>query len=83
VRHNLDSAKGIRSALAEIESVRRSLQQRLCTVEGGGELEEVESEGSSRDESNEDEDKDDDKDEDDKDKDEEDDNKDSFKGFLS
>jgi hypothetical protein len=54
-RHNLGSVEGIRSALEEVECVRRSLQQRLKSAERGGELEEVISEGSSGDEQNEDE----------------------------
>jgi len=53
-RHNLGSAEGIRSALEEVESVRRSLQQRLRAVESGAELEEAESEGSSGDDEDED-----------------------------
>jgi hypothetical protein len=62
-RHNLDSGEGIRSALEEIDSVRRSLQQRLRTYEQGGELEEVDSEGSSVVFSAEDEEEDEDEDE--------------------
>jgi len=74
-RHNLGSAEGIHSALEEIESVRRSLQQRLRAVERGGELEEVGSEGSSEDEQNEDEEMEDDEEED------KEDVEDSFEGF--
>jgi hypothetical protein len=64
--------------LEEVESVRRSLQQRLWTVERGGEVEEANLEGSSEDEQDED---DKDEDDDDEDEDEEMEDEEPFKGF--
>jgi hypothetical protein len=84
-RHNLGSVDGIRSALEEVESVWRLLQQRLKAVKRGGEVEEADLEGSSRDELNEDdEDDDDDEDEEDEDKDKEiEDAEELFEGFSN
>jgi hypothetical protein len=64
--------------LEEIESVRRSLQQRLRVVERGGELAEVESEGSSEGELDEDEEDEEDEDEVEE---EDEDGEDPFEGF--
>lgn len=58
-RHDMSSADGVRSALEEVESVRRALQQRLRALERGDEVEGVDSEGSSVDGLDEEEEEDD------------------------
>jgi hypothetical protein len=80
-RYNLGSVDGIRSALEEVESVQRSLQQRLKAVERGGEVEEADLEGSSRDELNAGDKDKDDEDEDEEIEDVEEDEEEPFKGF--